>query len=213
MTDNFSPKQPIWTACEVVQLILGQQLCQVCALNPDSWGVSHSSAPHVHTEERDQGEPSLWMRSPREREAESWIKPCQAGSWQADTQLCPQALSCSVTFRFQLCSVLHARECWMRWAAITMAPHPPLFLGGRRWRTADVLIPPKDEFGKEAGQTHWLSQLGQQVCASKDAHTNRHHTHSSPLTLHFRPSTVSSSKLSPILKLISVVRTVVEVLM
>lgn len=76
-----------------------------------------------------------------------------------------------------------------------------------------MLIPPKDEFGKEAGQTHWLSQPGQQVCASKGAHTNRHRTHNSPLTLHFRPSTVSSSKLSPILKLISVVRTVVEVLM
>lgn len=42
-------------------------------------------------------------------------------------------------------------------------------------------------------------------------HTDTHP--SSPPTLHFRPSTVSSSKLSPILKLISVVRTVVEVLM
>lgn len=93
---------------------------------------------------------------------------------------------------------------------------PSAFLGGRRWRTADALILSKRSLVRKLGRHSGSRGRGSRsapLSVHTHTHTHRYRTHSSLLTLHFRPSTVSSSKLSPILKLISVVRTVVEVLM
>lgn len=143
--DDSSPKLPIvcGPACEDVRLILVQKLCQACALNPDSWGLSHSTIPCVPITEGDTGDPSPQLRWPRQREAKRSVQnPASQG-----TELCLQDLQHSVAFRFQFYPVLHEGECWKRGKGCCDHHEPPQSVsqdevGGRqRWHCLEMLAP------------------------------------------------------------------------
>ena len=144
MNEDFSPKLPnSLRSCLWNWLIhFRTKLCQVCALNPDSWGLPCSTIPHVPTGDRGWGEHPLQLSSPGEREAKRAAQnPASQGGSNQVLQLCLSDLPCSVAFRFQFYPVLQEGECRTRDRRSGDHQEPPKCISGKKKVEGTMSLP------------------------------------------------------------------------